>query len=140
MSLTNENTPCLHGHPRPRPHPHLHPRVDANENNKHNTTAVFRCLMAWKAYAVTRRCQLRSARSFLLARNARALRVALEAWRDGRRGRAEAARKLWGLGRVYRTAALREGLRRLGESARRKELQEAVGLRRGAVLIRMVCG
>lgn len=82
--------------------------------------------MAWKAYAVSRRIQLRSARSFLLARNRREVRGALVAWRDGRRRRAEAARKLWHLGRACRTAALREGLRRLGMSAREKERQEAV--------------
>lgn len=87
--------------------------------------------MAWKAYAVTRRCQLRSARSFLLARNRRAARAALVAWRDGRRGRAEAARRLWALGRACRTAALREGLRRLGESARKKERHETVSWWRG---------
>ncbi|CAN0217227.1 unnamed protein product, partial [Ectocarpus fasciculatus] len=86
---------------------------------------LMRCLMAWKAYAVSRRIQLRSARSFLLARNRRAVRGALVAWRDGRRRRAEAARKLWHLGRACRTAALREGLRRLGVSAREKERQEA---------------
>lgn len=82
--------------------------------------------MAWKAYALTRRRQLRSAREFLLARNRRAVRVALKAWRDGRRRRAEAARRLRGLGRACRTAALREGLRRLGESARGKQREEAV--------------
>lgn len=90
-----------------------------------------RCLMAWKAHAVTRRCQLRSARSFLLARNRRAARAAFVAWRDGRRGRAEAARSLWALERACRTAALREALRRLGESARGKAREEAVSFFRG---------
>lgn len=82
--------------------------------------------MEWKAHAIARRGQLRSARSFLFARNRRILRGALAAWRDGRRGRADAARALSRLVRASETAMLRAGLRRWMASARDMEREEAV--------------
>lgn len=82
--------------------------------------------MEWRTHTITRRWQLRLARTFLLGRNRRILRSALAAWRDGWQSRARVARALARLVHAYRMMVLRTGLRRLEDWSHWRERHNKV--------------